>query len=292
VVRTRLALAVPLALLAVSACSSSGDDGTQTLDSTPSPGASAVTTTAPASEATTAPPVTGGQPSGAASAGTTTQAPAATTGSTAAVPPLSTKAPGTTAPSKATRAGVYTYTSSGTVTVGATPQDASGTQTLTVGPLRNGIQHSTLHSDDTGDTEQDIVVRDAGSYGASLKITTPAFVKEFRPDPAVLVMPDPAVIGKAWSWSATSTDGATKAKADNKLVRKETLTIGGLQVETVVLQTHLVLSGDFSYDAQVTLNWAPAYRLPVKQRTVGTGMFGAFTVKSDVTAVMKSVQPE
>ena len=285
--RTRIALVPLAALLALSGCSGSSDKETQqSLDTTPSPTAAAPTATTagsakPKAAATTAPPAAS------SAATTTTQAPVTTT-STA---PLSTKAPGKPAAQKATTAGTYTYDSSGKVTIGATPQDASGTQTLTIGALKNGIQHSTLHSDDSGDTEQDIVVRDTGSYGASLKLTSPAFTKEFRPAAPVLLMPDPAAIGKSWSWSATSTDGATHVTATNKLVKAETLTIGGQKVETVVLQTHLVLSGDVKYDAQVTLNWAPAYRLPVKQRQVGSGMYSGIPFKSDVTGVMRSVKP-
>lgn len=285
--RTPLALIVPLALVA--ACSSGGGGDREALQTTPTP-TQAVTSAAPAtstsaapSSATTKAPVTGGTATGAATTGTTT--------STAPVAPLSTKAPGKEVPSKASPAGTYTLTSSGKVTFGTTPQNASGTQTLTISPLRNGIQHSTLHSDDTGDTEQDIVVRDTGDYLASLKLTSPAFTKEFRPNPPVLLVPDPAAVGKTWSWSGTSTDGATHVSASNKLVRKETLTIGGKKVPTVVLQTHLVLSGDVTYDAQLTTWWAPDYRLPVKTHTVGKGSYSGIPFTTDITAVMSSVTP-
>ncbi|MFN2536777.1 MAG: hypothetical protein ABR549_01315, partial [Mycobacteriales bacterium] len=235
--RTPLLLIAPLALL--TACSSGSSSPPQSLDTTETP--SSATSTAPAHGvapgAKTRPSAgTGADTSGASAAPTVTRA-----------VPLSTKAPGRPAASKATAPGRYTYTSSGKVTFGATPQDASGTQTLTISPLKDDVQHSTLHSDDAGDTEQDIVVRDTGSYGASLKLTSPAFTKEFRPTTPVLLVPDPAVVGRGWSWSATSTDGATHVTATNKLVRHETLSIGGSRVPTVVLQTHLVLSGDVTY---------------------------------------------
>lgn len=288
--RTPLLIVAPLVLAA--ACSA-GSGTKQSLQASATP-----TTAAPTSAGTAVVPrattSSGGRPTTAATSGTTTGTTSSGGGSsttTTGAAPLSTKAPGTTAPSKATRAGQYTYASSGKVTIGATPQDASGTETLTIGALRNGIQHSTLHSDDTGDTEQDVVVRDTGSYGASLKLTSPAFTKEFRPAVPVLLMPDPAAVGRAWSWAATSTDGKTHVSATNKLMRKETLTIGGTRVDTVVLQTHLVLSGDVNYDAQLTLWWAPAYRLPVKNRTVGSGSYGGIPFKTDITAVMRSVKP-
>lgn len=284
--RTPLLLIVPLALLA--ACSS-GSSAPQSLDATASAGPTA---TAAAPTRPTGAPTSAGTASTGTQGGTgSTPAAAGGTSAETTAAPLSTRAPGRTAASKATAAGRYTYSSSGTVTVGATPQDASGTQTLTITPLRSGVQHSTLHSDASGDTEQDVVVRDTGSYGASLKLTSPAFTKEFRPATPVLLVPDPAAVGRRWSWSLTSTDGATHATATNELVRTESLTIGGARVATVVLQTHLVLSGDVSYDAQLTTWWAPDYRLPVKTHTVGKGRYGTIPFKTDVTAVMKSVRP-
>ncbi|MCU1602271.1 MAG: hypothetical protein JWO22_2980 [Frankiales bacterium] len=283
--RTPLALIVPLALVA--ACSSGSGGNRQSLEATSAP----TTSASSAAPAPTSSDVPNTATTKAPAAAATTARTSGTTTSTAAVAPLSTKAPGTTAPSKATAAGDYTYTSSGTVTIGTSPQDAKGSQTLTISPLKNGIQHSTIHSDSTGDTEEDIVVRDTGSYAASLKLTSPAFTKEFRPATPVLLMPDPAAVGKSWSWAVTSTDGATHATGTNKLIRKETLTIGGKKIPTVVLQTHLVLTGDVSYDAQLTTWWAPDYRLPVKTHTVGKGMYSGIPFKTDITAVMTSVKP-
>jgi hypothetical protein len=281
-VRTPLLLLVPIALLA--ACSSGGGSTPQSLDTTSTPAATA--TSGPGTSATaavTAPTRQATKPA-AASAAPDPLGSRATT-------PLSTTAPGKPAARKATASGHYSYTSSGKVTVGATPQSASGTQTLTISPLKGDVQHSTLHSDDSGDTEEDLVVRDTGTYGASLTLTSPAFTKEFRPSPAVLLVPDPAAIGQAWSWSATSTDGATHLSASNKVLRDETLTIGGTKVATVVLQTHLVLSGDVSYDAQLTVWWAPSYRLPVKTHTVGKGSYSGIPFSTDITAVLTSVKP-
>ena len=286
--RTPLLVLAPLVLVA--ACSSGGSGSKQSLDASPSP-TTVASATAPGGAVPRATAPTAVRPTTASTTSPATPRGGGSTGTTTGTAPLSTKAPGTTAPSKATAAGQYTYTSSGKVTIGATPQDASGTQTLTIGALTNGIQHSTLHSDDTGDTEQDVVVRDTGSYGASLKLTSPAFTKEFRPATPVLLMPDPAAVGKTWSWRAASTDGKTQVSASNKLLRKETLTIGGTRVDTVVLQTHLVLSGDVNYDAQLTLWWAPTYRLPVKNHTVGSGSYGGIPFKTDITAVMRSVKP-
>ena len=226
--------------------------------------------------------------------------PGATAGSSAAQPasappvkPLSTKAPGTVAAQKATAPGVYTLDETGTVTLGnpGTPQDASGSTTLTVDALKNGVQHSTLHSDNTGDTEEDLLVRSTGTYAASLKLTSPAFTKEFRPSPAVLLVPDPAKTGSAWSWNATSTDGKTTAAATNKISGSQTLVIGGTKVLCAVVQTHLVLAGDIDYTTDLTTYWSPEYRLPVKTHATGKGSYNGFPFTTDITSTMRSVKP-
>jgi hypothetical protein len=284
-VRTPLLIVAPVVLLA--ACSSgSSRSGSPSVQATSAP-----TQTATTAATRAAVPRQSQAPAGRLATTTAPTGPAPTTGSTTGSAPVSTQAPGKPAASKATAPGTYTYDSRGKVTFGTTTQDASGTQTLTVGPLRNGVQRSTLHGDSSGDTRQDVLVRDAGSYLADLTLTSPAFTKDFRPAPAVLLMPDPAVVGRSWSWSAPSTDGKTHVASTNRLVRQETLTIGGTRVSTVVLQTHLVLSGDVSYDAQVTAWWAPGYRLPVKNHTVGKGSYSNVPFSTDIAGVMQSVKP-
>jgi hypothetical protein len=273
-----------LALAALAACSSSSDDkrsaapGTTTATSTSS--APSTSPTSGASPATSASAVPGASPGSSSSAGTTTTggspAPRATTG---------------TSTTRSTAPGTYTYDSAGSQTVSGTKQPVDGTATLTVSEVIDGSQTSTLHNSQ-GDTEQGLVVRNNGSFLASLTISSPTVNKEFQFSPPALLLPDPAKVGAAWSWSGTSTDGTTKVSATNKVVRTEALTIGGKKVGTVVLQTHLVISGkSLSYTADAT-NWvAPAYRLPVKTHTKGQGKYGAFPFSFDVTDVMRSVTP-
>jgi hypothetical protein len=115
--------------------------------------------------------------------------------------------------------------------------------------------------------------------------------KDFLFSPAALLLPDPARVGATWSWTGTSTDGKTKVTTTNKVVRTETLTIGGTRVATVVLQTRLVLSGDLDYTADVTTWVAPSLRLPVKDHTVGKGTAFGVPFSFDVTDVMRSTTP-
>ncbi len=284
-VRTRLAPIVVLLPLALAGCSSGSVTQDAVVKDTPSPTASAATSTAPTptpGKTLVIDPTTGAI---AATVAPTTRA--------APVAPVTTVAPGKPAATRATAPGRYTLTTSGTIsspTLGS--QDAAGTQTLTISALKAGMQHSALHGDQ-GDTDQDLLVRDTGTYIGSLTITSPALsgTKEFRPSPAVLLVPDPAKVGASWSWGGTSTDGKTKVATTNKITRTETLTIGGVRVPCVVVVTHLVLSGDVSYDAQVTTWYAPTYRLAVKDHTVGKGTYSGIMFTTDITSVMGSVKP-
>lgn len=291
--RTRLAL-VPLLLL--TACSSSGGSGGGTdqalqASSTPSATASSSSSARPLTTTQPTTAATAGAPGGSAATGTTGSTGTAPGGAVAK--PLVTTAPGKPAVSKATAPGTYTYDSTGTVTLGSpgTPQQVSSQPTFTVSPVSGGAQRSTRHSDDTGDTDETLLVRDAGSYLSALKLTSPAFTKEFRPTSAVLLVPDPAKVGASWSWSAVSTDGKTTVTQSTKVARTETLTIGGTKVVCAVLSTDLHLSGDVVYDDQLTTWWAPAYRLPVKDHSVGKGSYNGFPFSTDITSVMRSVKP-
>lgn len=280
-VRTLTALAaLPLAL--TTACSSSKPSSQARDEVTPGPSAPAATQAGtPTATRSTAPASPAGSTAD-ATTGTTTQAPVSQ--------PLATNAPGRPAASKATPAGGYTYDVSGSVTYGGAKQPADGTASLTVSAVKDGSQSSTLHGDN-GDTVQQVLVRDAGSYLTSLHLTTPAFDKEFRPSPAALLFPDPAKVGASWSWQATSTDGASTVKASQKVLRTETLTIGGKAVPTVVLQSRVIISGDVDYTVDVTSWVVPSLRLPVKDHSVGKGSVGGVKVTSDTTSVMRSVTP-
>ncbi len=262
--------------------------------------ASGAPTASATSPASAAPVVTAsGGTSGATSAGsvagasgTSASSPTPATSAPPAARPAVTTAPGAVAPSKATRAGTYTYDTSGKVTLGdpGTPQDVSGSPTLTVTPVRAGGQRFTLHSENTGDTIEDVLVRDSGTYLSVLRLNTPAFTKEFRANPAALLVPDPATLGRTYSTSGTSTDGKTQIASRSKVARTETLTIGGRRVPCVVVTNHLELTGDVTYTADMTTWWSPAHRLSVKDHTVGKGSYNGFPFSTDITSVLRSVE--
>ncbi|MDP3713602.1 MAG: hypothetical protein Q8R60_14090 [Mycobacteriales bacterium] len=287
------ATAAAVALVALTACG--GDPATTAGGASPS---SATTTassaatpdasTTSAGPGTSQAPTTGGGP---AAAGTN----APTSGATGAAPRRTTAAvapssAGKTAERQATAPGDYLYDSSGTFSLGGAPQPVDGTSTLTVDPVVDGTQHSVLEGEDSR-TEQDVLVRENGTYVARLQITNAGFDKAFEFDPAEVLVPTPATVGTTWSWVATSTDGKTRATQNSKVVRSETLTIGGKQVATQVIQTTLRLSGDISYTGEITTHYAESLHLPVKERTKGNGTVQGFSFSMDVTATARSTTP-
>lgn len=284
--RTRLLPLLLLPPLALTACSSSGAPAALQATASPTPAASAAASPTATAGATAA-PATGAATAAATAAPTRAAAPSAPAGAPAAPAP---GARSTAVALRGTAPGTYTSDTSGTVTFGTGKQDASGTQTLTVSPLRGDTQHSKVHGDQ-GDTDEDLVVRSTGTYLAGLTLTSPAFTKAFRPAAPVLLVPDPATVGSSWSWTAVSTDGKTTARTTNRVERTETVTVGGTRVSTAVVVSHLVLSGDVSYTADLTTDWAPSLRLPVRTRTVGKGTYSGIAFSTDVTSLLRSLQP-
>ncbi len=284
---------VLLALALLSACSSSSGGSPVTVQA--SGGVPLVSPTALASPSTgsSTSPSTSPSTSVAAPTSGTSAAGAPAASSAPAAAPRATTAPGQASPSKATAAGDYTYDRSGTVTLGdpGTPQDASGTSTLTVSAVKGDAQRFSTESESTGSTVEDLLVRDRGTYLTSLTISSPAFTKEFRPSPAAVLVPDPARVGDRWSASGTSTDGKTRVSSASSVSRTQTLTIGGRSVPCVVVLNHLELRGDIDYTTDVTTWWAPSLRLPVKDHTVGKGSYNGFPFSTDITSVLRSVEP-
>lgn len=281
----RVAAKAVLTLLPLlAACSSSEDVKDAAPGTSPLPSASAgAASSAPAS----ASPGASAAPTGGAVGASPTAAPVS--GATSG--PRATTAPGRPAPSKATAAGTYVYDSSGSQRTGAYTAPVSGNATLVVSPMSSGRQIATVDNAQ-GRTRQELLVRDAGSYLADLQVEPKGLPdKEFAFGTAVLLLPDPARVGATWAWHGTSTDGKTTLDARNRVVRTETLTIGGRRVPTVVLQTHLVLGGDLDYTADVTTWVAPALRLPVKDHTVAKGTAVGVPFSLDVTNVMRSTTP-
>ena len=275
----RLLIAALTATLVLGACG--GDDKKDVAASN-----KATTTTVEGETTTSAAVEAGGTTvAGAPKAGTTKKA----TGTTA-------KAGGTAAAAqqatpagiKAAAPGTYTYKVTGTMTVG-TPQKVDTTSTLKVEALQ-GTDQKSVQTGQQGGQETLLRYQADGVYLVNLKLTGPVN-KEFKIEPPGLAFAQPATIGKAWSWSAKSTDGATTVKSDFKILRTETIAIGGEQVPTVVVETKVVTDGDVK-STQIGTMWvSEAYRLIVRTDNKINGTYGAFAFSGDTSSVMQSTKP-
>ena len=247
--------------------------GGETTDSTM---ASGDTTTTTAVGGDGGAPVPGGATGGSAPA--TAGAPGSpTTTAKAGTAPAGTR---TAAP------GRYTYRRTGTRTVGGGDSSLDGEGTLTVDPANGNEQHSRTEYVDSS-TEQTVRHRAGGIDLLFLKITFSSFTYEFRPSPPVLFAPDPPAVGATWSWRMTSTDGSVTVDGSFKVLRNETVTIGGEPVATAVVEGNLRFSGALTGTSKQTLWGSDRYRLIV--RTEEAADFGFARWRSN--SVLVSTKP-
>ncbi len=290
--RARRTTASLVLALSLAACSG-GDDS-----STGADGATAgATATATASATSAAPPAA--VPSSSASrlsqpGATVVPAPGTTVSgipSDTSPSPVSTLPPGPAAKRLSAAPGGYTLDTTGTFRSdlgGEQPVDSQSE--LQVDPATGDDQHSSL-SGDQGSTEQTVRFSTASIDLVQLKLTTPAFVKEFRPIKPVQLLPQPPTAGRTWKWTIVSTDNATTAALEAKVARTETIIIGGEKVLCTVVTSTLTLSGDIEAVSKMETWVADRYQLTVKEHAVTTGTIQAVKFSSDTTSVMRSTKP-
>lgn len=187
--------------------------------------------------------------------------------------------------------GKYTYNRTGKQTTSAFPeQSLDGQVTMQMDPPANSEQHETTTASE-GTSEQTLRLLTEGAYFVDLKQSTSGFNKEFKPDPPVLAFPASATVGRTWSWTITSTDGQTTLNGSFRIDRNETLTIGGEQVQTVVLVGVLKASGDIDFTSNTT-NWvAPSKGLVVRTDTTTDGTIRGVTFHQQSSQVLASTKP-
>ena len=205
--------------------------------------------------------------------------------------PVSTAPPGPVARRRSAAPGGYTLDTTGTFTSdigGEQPIDSESS--LRVDPAVGEDQHSSL-SGDQGSTEQTVRFSSTSIDLVQLKLTTPAFVKEFRPVKPVQLLPQPPTVGRTWKWTIVSTDDATTASLEAKVARTETIVIGGEKVVCTVVTSTLTLSGDIQAVSKMQTWVADRYQLTVKEHAVTTGTVQNVNFTSDTTSVMRSTKP-
>lgn len=280
--RRLAAVLAVVALLAAGCGDKKKDDSASSSDTTTSTTTSAESTTTTAAAGSGAPTATG---SGRGATATTAAATGAggattTTAKSGSKPTGSKAAPGT-----------YTYNRTGKSSSNVFgEQSLDGPVTLKVDPPTGDDQRS-VQSSSEGSTETVLRFLPEGAYFTFLKTTNRGITREFRPNPAVLAVPADPAVGRTWSWTVTSSDGATTLNASFKVERNETLSIGGEQVPTVVLAVVLKTSGDIEYTVNQT-NWVSmAKGLSVRIDETGNGKAGSVTLSSQSSMTLQSTKP-
>lgn len=230
---------------------------------------------------------TGATAKGGAQAGTNAPAAPGSSGG-----PTTTAKGGSSPPptsSKTAAAGRYVYQRTGKQTSPFGEQSLNGQGTLTVNAPNGAEQHSsTVYTESS--SEQTLRHRAGGIDLLYLKISNQAGTFEFRPSPPVLFAPDPVAVGATWSWRMTSTNGALTIDASFKVVRTETLNIGGEQVATSVVEGTSQISGAFTGTLKQTLWGSEKYRLIVRTDDV-TDLTAPAAIHSGSSSVLTSTKP-
>ena len=166
---------------------------------------------------------------------------------------------------KPTAPGTYKFTVTGTRRGGTPPttQTINDQADATVDPPTGADQHSKQVDNNNPQANQDQTLRYLadGIYLVDLKL---GGVIEFKPSQPVLEYPEPATIGKAWSWEITSTDGATTVHTDLKVLRNENQMVGSESVATTVLDVTITTRGQFTSTTHETVWVSEKYRIIVR----------------------------
>ena len=187
--------------------------------------------------------------------------------------------------------GTYQYTVNGTFESLLTgTQTVPPSATLRVDAPTPAGQHQMLFRSDES-TEQVSRFQPDGTYLTELRLDTSAVAKEFHADPAVLLIPVSASAGKTWDWTLHSTDGATTLQATVRVLRGESITIGGKAEPAVVVDAVLTATGDVSFKTEQILWGSPRYKLLLRQDETSDGRYRAVSFHSHSTSVLKSVHP-
>jgi hypothetical protein len=185
---------------------------------------------------------------------------------------------------------VYARTGKQSVT-GFGEQTLDGEGSLTVDPPNGDDQRTFLSYGGNESVDQTLRSRPGLVELVHLKTATrTGTTTEFRPTPPVLFAPDPATVGRTWSWRITSTDGSSNVDGSFKVLRNETLTIGGEAVSTAVVEANLTLSGAIAGTSKQTVWASPKYRLAVRTDDV-TDTTAPFASHSQSSSVLKSTKP-
>ncbi|MBV9252624.1 MAG: hypothetical protein JO054_00215 [Actinobacteria bacterium] len=278
----RLLLAGLVAATILAGCGSKKDNRNATTNK--------VTTTTAAADATVdsaAGPSSGSQTTAANNLQNSSKSPttAKASGSISAAGNTTSPPPAAAAGLQPTAPGKYTYHLTGN----GGGQNIDQQLTMTVDPPTGADQHSSTQTQQ-GTTEQYLRYQASGLYLVELKLNAGFIQKDFKPNPPALQYPEPAPVGKSWSWQVTSSDGKTTVNTAFTVLRTENVTIGGETVPTTVLKVTITTSGDIASKSDSTYWVSEKYRLIVKQDAT-TDITSPIVSHSQTSQTLNSTKP-
>ena len=223
----------------------------------------------------------------------------ATTTTPAPAPPIPGAATPATAPLTPAAPGTYHYDTSGTSRFGNVASPFPAVTTLIVDPAAGTTQHATRDLRDASRNgavlETVLDYRPDGIALVSLRVTATFLlfteVEELHPPTPVLLLPTGFREGLHRDVDLPAQAGTAHLTID--VLRQEQLTIGGQSVTTN--RVHLVASipGQLNGRLDLTLWVASAYRLWVREHSVGeaTGPDGSSLYHSEYDATLQRLTP-
>lgn len=196
--------------------------------------------------------------------------------------------------------GTYRYSTAGSTTVAGSTIVFPGTTTLVVDTPSGTRQRSTRNLRDAAGngtaTEFTLDYRPNGIYLVGLRITIgfsgTSDTRDLTPANAVLLLPTGARPGA--HLEADLAVGAGTARLTVDVLGEESLVIGGLAVNTLVMRAVVNLPpGDVNGRQVLTVNVDPGSRLWVKERGVAdaSAAAGLITLHSEYTATLQRLAP-
>lgn len=231
----------------------------------------------------------GGTGGGDGASGGTSSGGTGTDGSSQPLPDLRPAAPGH-----------YEYDTDGRSESGGRSHELPKVTTLDADPV-DGVRQRTVRTfpangDGQSETEQVLRFEADGAHLERLVNTTTvpgfgAFSIRFSPSPRPLVFPANVAVGDHLEFTMDSEDGNLHVDVKIDFVKRETVTVAGTRVDTIVMVIHSVLSGLATGESTDTNNVSPAHGLNVREHSVGDVTFGGQPEHTEYTAILRNLQP-
>lgn len=239
-------------------------------------------------------------PDEASSSSTTVAAPASTPSTATTAAPATTGPTSTSTTPEAVPApgpppvvpGVYTYDQSGEVRALGMNRELPPETATRYHPPEGTDQRSNVEDGELGSGEEIRRRGPDGVYLVRITLTGPEGDITLEPDPPALFAPWPLEPGHEWSWSDTLSDGSATVSQRSKTVSVERLTIGGVAVDTVVIDTTIDITGDGLDVRQQLRSWiSPRHGLAVKTDSTISGTYNGIPIEGETATLLRSLTP-